>query len=79
MRGRRAQKVAAEAIFLPLHPFYRPEDMGFLSEAVRRAVLRSGGGVPDAPAPALEPLPSHTGHDDEAEQPLLRIVRGGAA
>jgi len=79
MRGRRAQKVAAEAIFLPLHPFYRPEDMGFLSEAVRRAVLRSGGGVPDAPAPALEPLPSHSGHDQDSEQPLLRIVNGGAA
>jgi len=79
MRGRRAQKIAAEAIFLPLHPFYRPEDMGFLSEAVRKAVLRSGGGVPDAPAPALEPLPSHSGHEESDEQPLLRVVNGGAS
>ena len=79
MRGPRAQELAAEAIFLPLHPFYRPEDMGFLSEALRRAVLRSGGGAPDGLAPALEPLPSAQVDEHDHSHPQLRVVSGGAA
>jgi len=78
MRGPIAEELAAETIFLPLHPFYRPDDMGFLAEAVRRAVLRSGGGgIPDEPAAALEPLDSPV-HDDSGH-PALRIVKDGAA
>jgi len=77
MRGPMAEQIAEEAIFLPLHPFYRPEDMGFLTEALRRAVLRSGGGAPEAPAPALEPLESH--EPEETGHPALRVVSNGAA
>jgi len=53
MRGPIAEQLAEEALFLPLHPFYRSEDMGFLNEALRRAVLRSGGGAPESEHPRL--------------------------
>ncbi len=80
-RGPRARQLADGVLFLPLHPFYRPDDMGFLTEALRRAVLRSGGGAPDSLAPALEPLPSLDGKLAPAvsEHPKLRVVSGGAA
>lgn len=42
-----AADVAARALFLPLHPFYRPQDLVAIGEALRRAAL----GAQDGPSP----------------------------
>ncbi len=40
-RSAEAEDVAARALFLPLHPFYRAQDLVSIGEALRRAALAS--------------------------------------
>ncbi|MBN96092.1 MAG: hypothetical protein CL928_18785 [Deltaproteobacteria bacterium] len=42
-RTERAQQLADRALLLPLHPYFRPRDLRWLGEAVRRATLRANG------------------------------------
>ena len=42
-RGRLAQLVGSKALLLPLHPFYRPQDLALLGETLRRSTLRVNG------------------------------------
>ena len=60
-RGERATRVSERALFLPLHPFYRPADLVAVAEQLRRATLLvngTGAGDPTegstTPAPILE-------------------------
>lgn len=41
-RPDRATHVAEHALLLPLHPFYRPDDLVFIGEELRRGALRAG-------------------------------------
>lgn len=40
-RTTRAEAVAAQALLLPLLPFFRPKDLDFMGEALRRAALKA--------------------------------------
>ncbi len=42
-RSPRATEVSERALFLPLHPFFRPPDIEMIGEALRRATLRTNG------------------------------------
>ncbi len=42
-RGERSRALAERLILLPLHPYYRPQDLDWLAERLRQATLRVNG------------------------------------
>ena len=52
-RGERACDVAEQLLAVPLHPFYRPRDIDWLAERLRRSTLRVNGDGSGDPTEAV--------------------------